>query len=170
MDVRADFIVGAYGSAFAEVRSTGATSDSRKGIFSNATVGPCEGENSDFFPAGANTTTAYSTCRPQLHAAGVGTWLEPVSCEDETLRMPGTEETICWAITQIGEIFNVPDVANQLKAEMKNDFTIAQQTLQASGHSLTAVWLDCITCCQSQPEPSVRCSRSNPGGHDAKSP
>ena len=52
MDVRADFIVGAYGSAFAEVRSTGATSDSRKGIFSNATVGPCEGENSDFFPAG----------------------------------------------------------------------------------------------------------------------
>ena len=30
----------------------GATSDSRKGIFSNATVGPCDGENSDFFPAG----------------------------------------------------------------------------------------------------------------------
>ena len=52
MDVRPDFIVGAYGSAFAEERSTGATSDSRKGIFSNATVGPCDGENSDFFPAG----------------------------------------------------------------------------------------------------------------------
>ena len=52
MDVRPDFIVGAYGSAFAEERSTGATADSRKGIFSNATVGPCDGENSDYFPAG----------------------------------------------------------------------------------------------------------------------
>ena len=52
MDVRPDFIVGAYGSAFAEERSTGATADSRKGIFSNATVGPCDGKNSDYFPAG----------------------------------------------------------------------------------------------------------------------
>ena len=84
---------------------------------------------------------SYGRCRPQLHAAGIGTWLEPVSCEDETLRMNGTEETVYWAITTIGDIFNVPDVASQLIAEMKNDFAIAQQTLQASGHSLTAVWL-----------------------------
>ena len=52
MAVRPDFIVGAYGSAFAEERYTGATSYSRRGIFSDATVGPCDGENSDFFPAG----------------------------------------------------------------------------------------------------------------------
>ena len=52
MDVSADFIVAAYRSAFAEVRFTGPTDDSGKGIFSDATVGPCDGENSDFFPAG----------------------------------------------------------------------------------------------------------------------
>ena len=53
IEVRADFIVGAYGSAFAEDRPDGsATSDSRKGIYSNITVGPCDGVNSDFFPAG----------------------------------------------------------------------------------------------------------------------
>ena len=59
MDLDADFIVGAYMSAFAEVRDTGATADSREGVFSNATVGPCNGVNSDFFPAG---NAARSNC------------------------------------------------------------------------------------------------------------
>ena len=67
MAVQPDFIVGAYGSAFAEVRCDAgedcATADSRAGIFSDATVGPCDGENSDFFPAGDPSYTApYSTC------------------------------------------------------------------------------------------------------------
>ena len=80
MAVQPDFIVGAYGSAFAEVRCDAgedcATADSRKGIYSEATVGPCDGENSDFFPAGDPDYTApYSTCRPQLHDNGIGTWL-----------------------------------------------------------------------------------------------
>ena len=170
MEVDADFIFASWRSAYREYEPPRvATEDTSgaKGIYSNKTVGPCNGVNSDFFPAGANTTTTYSTytalystCRPQLHAAGVGTWLEPVSCEDETLRMPGTEETVYAAINTIGEIFNVPDVANQLISEMKNDFNIAEQALaasSASGHSLTAVWLDCVSCCQNEPEPSVRC-------------
>ena len=96
---------------------------------------------STFCGTGSNATTSYSTCRPQLHAAGIGTYLEPISCEDNDLKMPGTQDTVYHAITQIGKIFDVEHVASQLIAEMKNDFAIAQQTLQASGHSLTAVWL-----------------------------
>ena len=97
MDVRTDFIVGAYSSVFAEVRSTGKTGDSSEGVFSNATVGPCDGEDSDFFPAGSGNKTLYSTCRPQLHAAGIGTWLWEDYCEDPALRPVGgaTEETVC---------------------------------------------------------------------------
>ena len=143
MDVNADFIIGSYSSAFAEVRFTGATADSRKGIFSNATVGPCDGENSDFFPAGnASYMTPYSTCRPQLHAAGIGTWLDPPYCEDPTLRPVGgvTENTVYEAVEQLGYIFNVPHVASQLNAEIRNDFAVAEAALKASGNaSLKAV-------------------------------
>ena len=76
--VSADFIFASWRSAFREYEPPRvATEDTSggKGIYSNKTVGPCIGVNSDFFPAGANATTAYSTCRPQLHAAGIGTWL-----------------------------------------------------------------------------------------------
>ena len=158
--VNADFVFGSWRSAFREYEpprvSTEDTSGS-KGTWSNMTVPPCSGINSDYFPAGENTTTSYSTCRPQLHARGIGTWLEPTSCEDPSLRMPGKEETIYWAIDRIGEIFNVPHVASQLKAEMRNDFNIAKQTLLKSGHSLNAVWLDCITCCGGKDSDEVRC-------------
>ena len=80
MAVQPDFIVGAYGSAFAELRCDAgedcATADSGKGIYSDVTVGPCDGENSDFFPAGdPEYRTPYSSCRPQLHDNGIGTWL-----------------------------------------------------------------------------------------------
>ena len=55
---------------------------------------------------------SYGTCRPQLHAAGIGTWLETTYCEDSALRPPtATEETVYAAVTQIGQIFNVPNVA-----------------------------------------------------------
>ena len=80
MAVQPDFIIGAYRSAFAEMRCDAGencrTDDSHGGIFSDATVGPCDGENSDYFPAGnASVKTSYSTCRPQLNANGIGTWL-----------------------------------------------------------------------------------------------
>ena len=148
MGVNADFILGSYRSAF---RQRTCTPTRCRGIF-NETIGPCDGENSDFFPAGSNSTTSYSTCRPQLHAAGIGTWLEPVSCEDSALNPQGgaTEETVYAAIRQIGNIFNVAPVAEQLIADVRNDFAIAEQTVAASGASLKAVWLDCIGCCSSQ--------------------
>jgi len=83
MAVQPDFLIGAYTSAFAEFRCDDKVtcenyrvSDSKAGIFSDATVGPCDGENSDYFPAGdASNQAAYSTCRPQLNANGIGTWL-----------------------------------------------------------------------------------------------
>ena len=142
MDVRTDFIVGAYSSVFAEVRSTGKTGDSSKGVFSNATVGPCDGEDSDFFPAGSGNKTLYSTCRPQLHAAGIGTWLWEDYCEDPALRPAGgaTEDTVYAAVEQLGHIFNVPHVASKLIADIRNDFKVAEDAQKSSGiPSLKAV-------------------------------
>ena len=40
----------------------------------------------------------------------------------------------------LGEIFNVPHVASQLKAEMRNDFNIAKQTLLFAG---LVIFLSC---------------------------
>ena len=142
MDVSADFIVGAYSSAFAEFRGTNCVFDSCKGIFSNDTVGPCDGENSDYFPAGDGSKTPYSTCRPQLHAAGIGTWLWEDYCEDPALRPAGgaTEDTVYAAVEQLGHIFNVPHVASKLIADIRNDFKVAEDALKASGmKSLKAV-------------------------------
>lgn len=43
-------------------------------------------------------------------------------------------------ISTLGDIFNVPTVANKLIDDMKNDFKVAEETLKNSaGHSLTAV-------------------------------
>lgn len=88
--------------------------------------------------------TKHKTCRPQLHAAGIGTWLNPLFCEDPALKADVTEETVYTAITQLGAIFNVPYVAEQLISEIRNDFSIAEQTLKASGRTgtLDAVWFD----------------------------
>lgn len=72
-----DFIVASYQSAFRQtyVHSSGST----RGIFSNATIAPCEGSGSEF-------GTALPTCRPQLHAQGIGTFLFADACEDRSLR------------------------------------------------------------------------------------
>lgn len=140
-----DFILGSYRSAFREYTCT---TTRCRGIFSSATVGPCAGPGSDFFPTGSNATTSYSTCRPQLHAAGVGTWLEPTSCEDSSLQPQGgaTEETVYAAIRQIGDIFDVRSVAEALIADVRNDFSIAAQAVEQLGTPLTAVWVDCVDC------------------------
>ena len=160
MAVDADFIFASFRSAFRE--KDGREFYNVKGIFTNNTVGPCDGENSDFFPTGSNATREYSTCRPQLNANGIGTWLEPLNCEDESLRKPATPETLYEAITQLGRIFNVRTVARQLISEIKNDFLVAEKTLaSAPGKALTAIWLDCITCCSKEAVPSARCRDSN---------
>ena len=155
VDLQADFVFASWMSAFQE-------SGSIWGVNWNETLGPCDGLNSDFFPAGTNVTTKFSTCRPQLHAAGIGTWFEPISCEDPGLKKPPTQETLYEAIATLGNIFNVPTVAQQLIADIKNDFLIAKSMLTNSpSPSRTAVWLDGIGC-DDDPE-KVRCSRSNLG-------
>ena len=77
LDANPDFIVASYQSAFRQtyVHSSGST----RGIFSNATIAPCEGSGSEF-------GTALPTCRPQLHAQGIGTFLFADACEDRSLR------------------------------------------------------------------------------------
>ena len=68
-------------------------------------------------------------------------------CEDPALRPVGgsTEDTVYEAVTQLGHIFNVPDVARQLNADIRNDFAVAEAALASSGQSaLKAVWLDCM--------------------------
>ena len=103
--------------------------------------------NSDWFPLGSNDTMSYGRCRPQLHDAGIGTWLEETYCEDTELRpSTATEETVYSAVTLIGDIFNVPAVATQLIKEIKYDFALAQQALKSSGHNLTAILLDGVGC------------------------
>merc|ERR1719230_1797699 len=146
MAVNPDFIIGSYKSAFREKACT----DRCRGIFSNATISSCDGAGSDFFESGSNATTSYSTCRPQLHAAGIGTWLEPVSCEDADHKPDGgaTEETVYAAIRQIGDIFDVKPAAEQLISEMRNDFVIAEQTVKNLPHEPKVVWLDCVDCCE----------------------
>ena len=156
-ELNATFVFASWKSAFQE-------NGSIWGVNWGDTVGPCDGENSDVFPAGTNasTTTSFSTCRPQLHAAGIGTWLEPLSCEDATLQKPPTQETLYEAITTLGFIFNVPIVAEQLIAGIKNDFLLAKRMLANSpSPSLTAVWLDGLAC-DDDPQ-KVRCSHSNLG-------
>ena len=144
MGTNADFILGSYKSAFREKVCT----DKCRGIFSNTTVGLCEGPGSDW----PNTTTSYSTCRPELNAKGIGTWLEPVSCEDSAMQPHGgaSKETVYAAIRQIGDVFNVRPVANQLITEIRNDFAVAEQTVKKlpGGTGLKAVWLDCVGCCK----------------------
>ena len=131
-------------SAFSE-KPRSATSSS--GVFTNATVGPCEGENSDFFPAGSGDTMSYGTCRPQLNAAGIATWLETTYCEDSALRPSvATEQTVYDAVMQLGAIFNVPEVAAQLVSEIKNDFAVAESMVESTGHALTAILLDGVGC------------------------
>jgi hypothetical protein len=56
------------------------------------------------------------------------------------------------AIRQIGEIFSVRAVANQLISEIKNDLVIAETTVASLsadvGHAgLRAAWFDCFKCC-----------------------
>ena len=51
-----------------------------------------------------------------------------------------TEETVYAAVTQLGQIFNVPNVAKALNADIRNGFVVAKAALQKAGMpSLKAV-------------------------------
>ena len=159
---------GSFMSAFREASINETSGSITTGIFTNnaygnKTIGPCDGPGSDYFESGSNTTVEAcelgvagadpcSTCRPQLRAAGIGTWLDSTACEDSTLRPQGgaTEDTVYAAIRQIGEIFNVRSVAEQLVSEIRLDFAIAENTLAHLASPLRAVWLDCVGCCSDE--------------------
>lgn len=50
------------------------------------------------------------------------------------------------AVAQLGDIFDVPHVATQLISEIRNDFALAKQTVQSTGHALTAILVDGVEC------------------------
>jgi iron complex transport system substrate-binding protein len=139
MSVNPDFLVASYNSAFRQVYST---AKGMKGIFSNATgIAPCAGPGSEY--PGVKTT-----CRPQLHAKGIGTYLFHDYCEDTSLRPSSvTEETVYSEMRILGNVFKV-DV-EPLITDMKADFDSAAAMVSTSMHGskLKAVWLDCLTCC-----------------------
>ena len=146
-----DFIVGSYSSAFGERRCT---STRCRGIF-NITTGPCNGAGSDWFVGGSTSPAEpleYSRCRPQLHAVGIGTWLEPTGCSDSGLKpAETTEETVYQAVRDIGKIFNVEMVAEKVVAEIKMDFDIAEQAVAKLPGGIKAAWLDCVgRCCNDE--------------------
>ena len=137
-----DFIVASYNSAF---RANYTDSRGRaRGIFSPDTVGPCTGEGSDW-------DMSWTTCRPQLHAAGVGTYLFEDACENSSLRPSEvTEETVYEELRALGSVFNVN--VTPLIEEMKADFDAAAALVSStmSGAGLKTVWLDCVDCCSSE--------------------
>jgi hypothetical protein len=50
------------------------------------------------------------------------------------------------AVTQLGQIFNVPNVAKVLNADIRNDFAVAKAALKKSGvPSLKAVFPRALT-------------------------
>jgi len=119
------------------------TSNGMRGIFSSETVGPCRGFGSDW-------GESWTTCRPQLHAAGVGTYLFEDACEDSSLRPTQvTEDTVYMEMRALGSIFGV---AVEAKIdEMRGDFDQAAGLVSAGmrGAQLKTVWLDCVgRCCE----------------------
>jgi iron complex transport system substrate-binding protein len=143
MSVKPDFIAASYNSAF---RQTYEDKGKTKGIFSNATVGPCVGTGSVW---GADIKP---TCRPQLHAAGISTYLFQDHCEDKSLRpRTVTEQTVYEEVRTLGRIFNLN--VDSMINDMKNDFDAAGAMLSSDSQigkaGLKAVWLDCISgCCE----------------------
>jgi len=136
-----DFIVASYSSAFrAQYTSNGKV----RGIF-NDTLGPCTGVGSEW-------GESWTTCRPQLHAAGIDTYLFEDACEDKSLRPTVvTEETVYAEMRTLGSIFAV-DV-EPLVTDMKADFDQAAGLVSAgmSGSQLKTVWLDCVgRCCPTE--------------------
>jgi iron complex transport system substrate-binding protein len=138
-----DFIVGSYSSAFRAVYNT---SRGERGIFSSKTVGPCLGNGSEW-------GQSWTTCRPQLHANGIGTYLFQDACEDSSMRPAAvTEETVYEEMRALASVFDVD--AETLIADMKQDFSQAAGLISSGMHGslLKTVWLDCVGRCCSVPE------------------
>jgi len=145
MSVDPDFIVGSYNSAF-HARYNDTKRNRMRGIFSNDTVGPCIGTGSEW--ADLTSSRPTTSCRPQLNAKGIGTYLSVDACESKALRPQGgvTEETVYAEMRNLGSIFNVD--AEAMISEMKEDFDAANKMVAKAmdGKKLRAVWLDGLDC------------------------
>jgi len=150
-DYNADFIAGSYTSAFYE-KYHRASDGKLRGIF-NTTLPPCVGEGSEHVKADGEPQE-WRSCRPQLHAEGIGTFLFVDYCEDLSLRPTAvTEETVYSEMRAMGKIFDV-DVQTMID-EIQADFDLAAHlvsTNMGGSTSLKTVWLDCVdNCCSDNP-------------------
>jgi len=140
MGASPDFIVASYNTAF---REQYLHNGKIRGIFSNATIGPCIGNGSDW-------GKTWRTCRPQLHNASVGTYLFTDACEDSSYRpLTVNENTVYEEMRVLGAIFQVNGVELIIK-DMRQDFDNAEATISSAMHGapLNVVWLDCVgRCC-----------------------
>jgi iron complex transport system substrate-binding protein len=148
---QADFIIGSWMSSFREAYVD--EDNNSKGLFSPATVGPCTGLGSqqhEDATDGPASKDNYRTCRPQLNQAGIGTWLPSDACENHSIRANVTalgEEFVYEEMRRIGNLFQL-DVEPKI-TEMKNDFDKAAALVAVAVDTpLTAIWVDCVSCCK----------------------
>jgi iron complex transport system substrate-binding protein len=144
---KADFIIASWSSAYREIYFD-AKYDRMMGIFSNATVGPCEGPGSE---QGLGGKLPQRTCRPQLNSHGIGTWLLSDACEDYSIRADVAalgEEFVYEEMRRVGKLFEV-DAEAKIQ-EMRDDFDAAGALVSTAMHGkpLTAMWVDCVSCCK----------------------
>ena len=138
-----DFMVASYNSAFRQQYKD--SKNRTKGIFSDATVGPCTGAGSEW------GIGIKATCRPQLNKAGIGTYVFADHCEDSSLRPETvTKDVVYGELRAMGSIFNVDP--EPLITLMKSDFEKAGKLISDNAEALNkkpfkVVWLDCINCC-----------------------
>jgi iron complex transport system substrate-binding protein len=142
MDKNPDLIVASYSSAFRALYTT--SSGSVRGVFNMS----CTGTGSEYTDSDGNARD-WTTCRPQLNAMNIGTYVFEDACEDASLRPDSvTEETVYEELQTLGEIFSVN--VTTIIDDMKEDFAAAAALVSSSMSSdpLKTVWLDCVgRCC-----------------------
>jgi iron complex transport system substrate-binding protein len=142
---KADFLIASFNSAFRQVYTD---KGKQKGIFSTATIAPCNGTGGE--ELGVNEAASNKlTCRKELNKYGIGTFLFQDACEDKKLRPTVVSETVVYEeLRSLGKIFDVD--GEHIVKEMEKDFKAARALISANmGNTpLNAVWLDCVGCCK----------------------
>jgi len=144
MSVSPDFIVASFNSAF---RQTYVEDNKTKGIFAN--LAPCNGTGGEELGMNEKASNK-NTCRGELNAKDIGTFLFQDACENESLRPSAVSEEVVYSeMRALSTIFKV-DV-EPLITDMKKDFEDASQLVSSGmqGVPLKTVWLDCVgRCCK----------------------
>lgn len=143
MSVSPDFIVASFNSAF---RQTYNDSGKIKGIFASLT--PCAGTGGEELGMNEQASNK-NTCRGELNAKGIGTFLFQDACENKALRPTMVSEDVVYSeMRAISSIFKVDP--EPLIVGMKKDFADASQLVSNSMQGgLKTVWLDCVgRCCK----------------------